>query len=428
MMRQLYQITEYGSFISGRELDGFITLPEQTFAGLENFILSNRKPDTDALDLMGISVKKGVGKVITAKNYVGVITMKDGTSIEILPKLYSSKDCDAAQAKRVLIEMLKTLRSAPCKSLQTSNVDIERMSVFEIFVRMLINEVFSIVKHGLKCDYHQVEGNSAVFKGKLVVSAHIRHNCVHKERSYVTFDEFDPNRPENRLIKSALLYLYRQTTSARSKTDLRTLLNAFEEISPSDNYDRDFSRIKPDRNMVDYHTALLWSRVFLTRKSFTAFSGSEVAQVLLFPMETLFESYIAALVKKKLPPKKFHVSVQDKTHYLFNSPAEKFLMKPDIVVTRREDGAVFICDTKWKILSKIKPNYGISQADMYQMYAYQKKYCAKSVALLYPLCAEITNGTIPDFESDDGVRVKVKLIDLLDIQHSIDSMLSEIAI
>lgn len=65
---------------------------------------------------------------------------------------------------------------------------------------------------------------------------------------------------------------------------------------------------------------------------------------------------------------------------------------------------------------------------MYQMYAYQKKYDAKSVVLLYPLCAEITNGIIPDFESDDGVRVKVKLIDLLNIQDSIDSILREITI
>ena len=41
-------------------------------------------------------------------------------------------------------------------------------------------------------------------------------------------------------------------------------------------------------------------------------------------------------------------------------------------------------DTKWKVLSEDKANYGISQADMYQMYAYQKKYNAKNVTLLYP--------------------------------------------
>lgn len=59
-------------------------------------------------------------------------------------------------------------------------------------------------------------------------------------------------------------------------------------------------------------------------------------------------------------------------------------MRPDIVVKRKADGAVFILDTKWKILADSKTNYGISQADMYQMYAYQKKYGANHVTLVYP--------------------------------------------
>lgn len=424
-MKQLYQITEYGSFLPGRKLEGFVTLPERVFAELESFILSNRREDTGALDLMGISVKKGVGKVITAGNYVGVITMKDGTGIEILPKIYAPNGCDAAQAKRVLLEMLKTLRNMPYKSLQMSNINAARMSIFEIFIRMFISEVFVIVKRGLKCGYRIVEENSAVLKGKLMISEHIRHNCVHRERSYVAFDEFAPNRPENRLIKSTLLYLYRQTTSSRNKIDLRTLLNAFEAVLPSENYNRDFSRLIPDRSMADYETALLWCKVFLEGKSFTAFSGSETAQALLFPMETLFESYIAALIRKNLPPQKFRVSVQDRTYHLFDSPSPRFQLKPDIVVTRREDNAVFICDTKWKLLSGAKANYGISQADMYQMYAYQKKYGAKSAALLYPLCANVSAGAIPAFYSGDGVRVNVQLIDLLDVQNSLERIIAD---
>ena len=32
-----------------------------------------------------------------------------------------------------------------------------------------------------------------------------------------------------------------------------------------------------------------------------------------------------------------------------------------------------------------KVNWGISQADMYQMYAYHKKYNAKNITMLYPM-------------------------------------------
>lgn len=54
-MKPIYQIQEYGSFITGKDIDGYVTLPERTFEQLENFILSNRSKDTDALELMGCS-------------------------------------------------------------------------------------------------------------------------------------------------------------------------------------------------------------------------------------------------------------------------------------------------------------------------------------------------------------------------------------
>lgn len=61
-MRKTYQITEYGSFISGKQVDGYSTLPEKTFEQLENFVLSNRNKETDALELLSLSAKKGLGK------------------------------------------------------------------------------------------------------------------------------------------------------------------------------------------------------------------------------------------------------------------------------------------------------------------------------------------------------------------------------
>ena len=90
-MRKTYQVIEYGSFVRGKSVNGYISLPDNTFDALEDFILSNNNRDEEALDIMGISFKKGIGKIITAKNYVGVITMKDGTTIEILPKIYSQE-------------------------------------------------------------------------------------------------------------------------------------------------------------------------------------------------------------------------------------------------------------------------------------------------------------------------------------------------
>lgn len=426
-MKPVYQIKEYGSFITGKEIEGYITLPPHIFEQLENFILTNRSKDTDALELMGLSARKGIGKVITAKNYVGIITLSDGTTIEILPKIFSAVEDDAAatKTKRLLVEMLKTLRDSPYKSLQTSSVNIEKMNIFEVFIRMFVDEVFFIVKRGLKCSYETIEENTTFFKGKMKFSQQIKFNHSHKEHSFVEYDSFSANRPENRLLKSTLLYLYKHSASSRNRNDIKTLLNYFAEVETSTDYKSDFAKYVPDRNMKDYSTALLWSRVFLMGKSFTSFSGSEVALALLFPMETLFESYVATLLKKHLTPIGYTVSAQDKSYYLFDDP-KRFAMRPDIVIHRKSDGAIFIMDTKWKILSDSKANYGISQADMYQMYAYQKKYGAQNVTLLYPQTEKMMLNSKIEFKSQDNVAVKIQFVDLFSIQDSIASIANKL--
>ncbi len=226
-MKQVYHIREYGSFITGKQINGYVTLPPHTFAQLEEFILTSRSRDTDALELMGLSARKGIGKVITAKNYVGVITMRDGTTIEILPKIASAipDDEDGTRTKKLLIAMLRTLRNMPFKSLQSTSVHIDKMNILEIFIRMFIDEAFFIVvKRGLKCSYETREANAAFFKGKLQFAQQIKYNHSHQECSYVTYDAFTANRPENRLIKATLICLYRYSTSSHNRNDIRILV------------------------------------------------------------------------------------------------------------------------------------------------------------------------------------------------------------
>ena len=436
MSKTIYQITEYGSFITGRQVDGYTTLPPATFEQLENFILSNTTANnaqsTDASELMSISVKRGIGKVITAKNYIGVLTFNDGTSIEILPKIVSTVPERSQRVKKLVVDMLRSLTNVSYKSLQVANVDIEKMPLLDIFIRMFLDEVFRLVKHGLHSSYETIAENRSFFKGKILFSEQIKHNFSHKERAFTEFDEFTPNCPENRLVKSTLMLLYKQTHSSRNKTDIKTLLAAFDHVPPSTDYAGDFSKIgsKSSTNFKyrnksshskDYDTLLLWCHIFLTGKSFTAFSGSSVAFALLFPMETLFERYVAVQLKKVLPAEDFSISIQDKTHYLFTLPYKRFLLRPDIVITRKCDHAIFICDTKWKLLSNQKANLGlgISQADMYQMFAYQRKYNAKNITMLYPMTDQTTSANGIQFDSGDGVIVRVRFVDLFNIKNSL---------
>lgn len=421
MANKIYTVTEYGSFTRDKDIVGYQKLPAKVFDSLENFVLSNATEETEALDLMGVSVRKNIGKVITAKNYVGVIALNDGSVIEILPKIFGEDDTE--KVKQLLVKMLRCLKNSPFKSMQTTNVNTDKLPLFEIFIRMFINETFTIVKKGLKSGYETLEENLSVCKGKIDFVKHVKHNFVHKEHFYVQHDEFNCNRSENKLIKSTLLYLIRHTTSSKNKSDLKTLLNSFEMVEVSTDFDSDFKKCINDRNSKYYELILMWCKVFLKGESFTSFSGSQVAYALLFPMEFIFESYVANRLRKYLDSNEYVVSAQHSAKYLFDTP-RKFSLRPDIIITRKSDDAVFIMDTKWKLLNNNpSANYGISQADMYQMYAYQKKYDnVQNVTLLYPLTDTISETVNINYAADDGVIVKVRFIDLMCIEKSFESL------
>lgn len=421
MSKNIYTITEYGSFVRDKSVDGYEYLPAKVFDKLETFVLENAEKGSDAADLMGVSVKKNIGRVITAKNYVGVIALDDGSVIEILPKICGEDN--ELEVKKIFIRMLRALRNSPFKSMQATSINIDKLPIFEIFISMFISECFAVVKKGLKSGYETVEDNLNVCKGKIDFNSQIKNNLVHKEKFYVRYDEFNNNLPENRLIKSTLQYLFRFSAFSKNKTDLKTLLNIFENIDTSANVDADFEKCTKDRNSVQYGNILMWCKVFLKGKSFTSFAGSEVAYALLFPMEVLFESYVATNLSKIINPMEFSVSTQDRGYHLFDNPS-KFALRPDIVITRNGDNAKFIMDTKWKLLyDSPSSNYGISQSDMYQMYTYQKKYKAENVTLIYPLSDKINQNTDIIYKSDDNVIVNVKFIDLIDVKESLKKII-----
>ena len=397
-------------------------LPESAFRDLEEFIhaFTSDIDHADALEFLRIGFQRNVGNIISVNNYVGLIQTHSGFQIQILPKIDFGNDPDRnnEETKKVFLRMLRSMKDFPGKVFNTANLKIDRMNLYEIFINMYLQEVRTLVKRGIKSAYIAREGNLNYFKGKLVVNDHIKYNSAHGERFYVRYDEYLVDRPENRLVKATLVKLQNHTTSAENQKEIRKLLTAFELVKPSINHQKNFSKVVIDRNTRDYEILMKWSRVFLLNKSFATFSGDTNARALLFPMEKVFESYVAQQLKKILGDLNWDVSSQDKGYYLFDSPRQ-FALRPDIVITR-EDGTIVILDTKWKSLSdNPRLNYGISQADMYQMYAYSKKYGTSEIWLLYPINAEMRGHHDIIFESDDGVTVRLFFVDVANIEDSL---------
>ena len=395
-------------------------IDQKSFDQLEEIVLQMNvtSGDSAAIDFLSLSAKRGVGKVIRAKNYVGVLQINQHQQIQILPKIHG---VTKSESKTVLLKMLKTLGDFPSKSFNVASLSIEAMPLFEVFIRLYIREMQIIIRKGLQSSYYPVEDNLTVYKGKMNFSKQIRHNLTHRERFYVSYDEFGLNRAENRLLKTTLVYLYKVSANELNRKDIKQLLYHMDAVETSSSIEHDFSLVQLGRNMIHYENALNWAKVFLNKQSFTSFSGDIAMSSLLYPMERLFENYVGKSLKHLLHDSNWNVSLQDRSYYLFE---KKFALRPDIVLRHSVTQQIMIIDTKWKVLENLPSrNYGISQADMYQMYAYGKKYGTNEIFLMYPLHDGFHVDEDIVFTSDDGIQVRIVFVQCEDIEQSLTSFI-----
>ena len=349
------------------------------------------------------------GDFLQAQNYVGIIQTKSGDSLEILPKIHDNDNSNNEEAvensKKILLTMLKTLKSHPFKNINIANLISLNLPLLEVFISMFLDEVSKLIKIGIKSDYIELEDNLKFLKGKLKISEQIRKNIVHKERFYVCYQEFSVDRTENRLIKSTLEFLYRCSKSTKNQRLIREYLFVFNEISSSSDINADFSRLTPNRQTKHYEQALLWSKIFLQNKSFSPYRGNDTAFALLFDMNALFESYVGNFIEKKIPG----TILQHKVKYLIEEPRD-FGLKPDIFLEGK-----FIADTKWKIIrqdnKENERKYKISQADLYQLYAYGKKYECGNLYLIYPKIDGVEQESMK-FEYEKDMHLEILYFDL----------------
>ena len=430
-MNKLLEVREFDTIIGNENYkDDEKYKYFEAFDSLVDFIreFDCNDESLDALKFMRIGYKRSIGNVVSIKNYVGLIQMKNGYRMQILPKIdFGNAEDGNTQTKKVFLKMLRSMKDFPSKVFNDAAMNIDKMNLYEIFINMYIQEVRQLVKHGIRSNYVQQENNQGYFKGKLLVNKHIKANLAHKERFYVLFDEFHPNGPENRLVKATLEKLQKLTGSTKNSKEIRQLLTAFEAVDSSANHEKDFSKVVINRNTENYEILIKWSKVFLMNKSFTTFTGSTNSRALLFPMESVYESYVAKQMKKVFCPDGWDVHTQDRGHYLFIEPKKQFTLRPDIVI--RKDNKTVILDTKWKRLyENERNNYGISQEDMYQMYAYSKKYETSEVWLLYPINEDMRDHPAIEFYSGDNTYVRLFFVDVANIEDSLKELKQRIVI
>jgi 5-methylcytosine-specific restriction enzyme subunit McrC len=396
---------------------GIHQISERAFKYLKKLCLDETS-DTKFLKLKSYQAKE----VIQFQNYAGVITTPDGTQVEVLPKIAkygADKESSIIDARSSLLNMLSELGHFRHIQTSSSNIKKQKMPLLEIYIGQFLNSVAELIRRGLKSSYCAQSGNLLYLRGKLKVSEQIKRNSVNKHKFAVEYDEYLPDIYENRLVKTAISKVLSMTRTNESQKLARELLFAFDGVSLLEIPKSNAKKIALQRDMEHYKTPVIWSNLILTGHSPLTMSGEANAFSLLFPLEAVFENYVAKTLNK-LVKSPLHLKIQAATKSLVSYNAKPmFRLKPDLLISCNGEDQI-VLDTKWKLIDLAKDNgtdkFQLSQADFYQMFAYGHKYLggAGELILIYPKTDRFYKPVPYSFDFDEGLKLWVVPFDIKD--------------
>lgn len=345
-------------------------------------------------------------------NYVGVIETPCGTRIEILPK-HEEEATDAATSRALMCRMIAGAMDLPVREVGETALQRFNAPLTEWVIAQFLSALDHLIKRGVRSDYGRVEAAERHLRGQLDTVRQLRLPPGRQHVFQIRHDIYSPDRPENRLLKLAVEQSCQRTqnpASWRLAQELRTL---FHEIPRSADVAEDFKRWRTDRLMAHYQAVKPWCELVLSRQMPLSVVGAWQGISLLFPMEKLFERYVAAHLGRALHPDARLITQATARSLCLHDGGAMFRLRPDLLI--EQSGRRWVLDTKWKLVdgaNKTK-NYGLSQADFYQLFAYGQKYLSGKgeLALIYPRRSAFKE-PLPVFEFDPELRLWVLPFDL----------------
>ncbi len=352
-------------------------------------------------------------------NFVGVVETPCGTVLEILPKHADHAD-DANWARRLLRKMLPCALDLATRDVGTACIELFKSPLTEWVMAQFLQSLDHLVKRGMRFDYVRVEEEQRFLRGQLDVARQMRQPPGRQHFFQIRHDVFSPDRPENRLLKSALDKVCKHTHEAGNWRLAHELASLLAEIPASTHQTADFRAWRKDRLMAHYQPVKPWCELVLGEHMPLALKGNSHGISMLFPMEKLFEKYVANKLRTCLVGGATLSSQVSAQSLCTHEKKDFFKLKPDLLLTHGEKD--WVLDTKWKRLDGVlraygdedgAQKYGLKQSDFYQLFAYGHKYLGGQgdVVLIYPVTKEF-GALLPVFSFSTELNLWVVPFDL----------------
>lgn len=362
---------------------------------------------------------------VRANNFVGFIQTDDDL-IEIYPKVF--KNCENAKDYKELMLRHIFFWFSYCRKwkfpFNQTTLDIREIKEFpELIINVIANQFFDTISKQPLTIYQLVEEVFQTPRGSINFKRYLNNGI--STGNYHKIDcDYEPfliDNKVNRIIKYCSRLLLLKTRYAENQRILQDVVFILDEVEDLPCTIQDVERINFNPFFEDYASLMNSCNMILSQQLYSNNLYNLSQWCLLFPMEYIFEDFIAGFLQDRFS-RKWKIEYQKSDKYLaVNDSGKKvFNMQQDIFLTSKEDpGLKIIIDTKYKLRDinyKTDIKKGISQNDLYQMVSYSFRRECSDVLLVYPNISDNKINRPDKFTIDSGFssneKIKVTAIEI----------------
>ena len=308
---------------------------------------------------------------------MGIIRFAD-FQLNILPKIIGEEDSLCLEN---LMFMLRYTRKLEIHSMDSAEISQTKQPFLEVLIAHYANILLNALQRHIPHQYETQEDNLPTVKGRILFAKNHLVNATNLARTYCQFDEFTPDNLLNQTLKFVSHALQKLTSVSQTRQKLLKINAVYEDVTLRPVAYAETQKIILNRNHTMFKEPLELAQMFLQNSTISLHNHTFTNLAILFDMNKLFEEFVATALEQAFPGQ---VKIQNKLKIIEDIdgiPGTSYTIRPDILF-----GKDTIIDTKYKRLSL--PEDKPSEADIYQMLAYNRFYNRKNIILCYPMTDE----------------------------------------
>lgn len=347
---------------------------------------------------------------IKTEAYVGTIRFAD-FQLNILPKIIEGNDSSCLEN---LMFMLRYTKKLEIHTIDSAEISKTKQPFLEILIAHYANILLNALQRHIPHHYETKEENLSAVRGRILFAENQLVNMGNLARVYCQFDEFTSDNLLNQTFKFVAQALCLLTAVPATRARLNKILAIYEDVELRAISYAQAKKILLNRNQLIFKDVLDLALLFLQHSTISLHNKTFTNLAILFDMNKLFEEFVATALEKAFPGQ---VQTQQSRRIIDSIGGHantSYSIRPDILFRHNT-----IIDTKYKILDL--PDNKPSEADIYQMLAYNRFFNRQNIILCYPTFKQNCCQNI--FWAENAITLSILTINLREASEGTDLLL-----